>query len=431
MKDVKKCSLSGIAFTMDTDAYDTLDRYIDSLRQQCGTTPDGNEIVADIEARIAELILSAHDRDAVVEKPLIDNIIKQMGSPEDIATDETEPAIADSRNACNEPRIPRRLYRDMEQAKLGGVCSGLARYFDTDPVWVRLLFLVPLLLMPVSGMLHLSGSLFGNMFAMVVLSYIIMWFAVPPARSARQKLEMNGEKITARSIRDTTMAESADIDRNVKPVMANVVTVFGQIVLILLKILAGIIVFTLIIAACALIIGILVISIRGYGNIFHVHQSALVAALGLAVVLVPVILLIYVLMCMIASRKPGAKTVLAIFMLWLMTIVFCAVTAAYEYRHRNRFPLPHNWSLDRSHTVVDGDTVTAERIISHRSDNGEMSVRFGENGKFVVEVSDGESKGQASIDFSEKGIVSIHANDDSGERAVLSIGKDGLEISKQ
>ena len=94
-------------------------------------TPDGAEIVADIEARIAELILSAQDSTRVVEKPLILNIIRQMGTAEDIS--EEEPG-----RSPEEPRIPRRLYRDTENAKLGGVCAGIGKYFDVDPVWIRL-----------------------------------------------------------------------------------------------------------------------------------------------------------------------------------------------------------------------------------------------------------------------------------------------------
>ena len=150
MKNVKRCSLSGIAFTMDTDAYETLNAYMDSLRASCGTTHDGDEIVADIEARIAELILSTCSAESVVELPLVENIIRQMGSPEDISSEsESADNLSDGSGQGGDgdggdgggktsgpagPRIPRRLYRDMEGAKLGGVCTGLARYFNTDQI---------------------------------------------------------------------------------------------------------------------------------------------------------------------------------------------------------------------------------------------------------------------------------------------------------
>lgn len=141
MKEVIKCSISGVAFTMDADAYQTLKEYLDTLKNNYEQTPDGAEIVADIEARIAELILSAQDNTRVVERPLVLNIIEQMGRAEDIAGD----TVSETR-AASEPRIPRRLYRDTENAKLGGVCAGIGKYFDIDPVWVRLGLFVPLLL---------------------------------------------------------------------------------------------------------------------------------------------------------------------------------------------------------------------------------------------------------------------------------------------
>lgn len=85
MNNIKKCSISGVAFSLDEEAYKTLEAYLESLRESYGETADGREIVADIEARIAELILSTQEGDRVVQKPLIDNIIAQMGSARDIS----------------------------------------------------------------------------------------------------------------------------------------------------------------------------------------------------------------------------------------------------------------------------------------------------------------------------------------------------------
>ena len=378
MKNVKRCSLSGIAFTMDTDAYETLKAYIDSLRVSCGNTPDGDEIVADIEARIAELILSTRSADSVVELPLVENIIRQMGRPEEISSeseaagepesDGTQSGTSDKRGAAvNEPRIPRRLYRDMANAKLGGVCAGLARYFDTDPVWVRLLLMLPLLLTPTGNIADWLGQMFLNLFGMFILAYIVMWFAVPAARSARQKLEMNGERITAQSIKEATVAGTADTDSQAKPVVANVVTVFGQILLILLKILAGIIVFGLIITACALIIGMLVVIISGEGV---KDFTVIVSSLGISVALLPVMLLIYVMMCLIASRKPGTKTVIGMFIVWVLAIMALIIAALHEYKNDGRhFPsYSHTRITATSEVVVDGDTVNSVRSVRENDD---------------------------------------------------------------
>ena len=210
---------------MDVEAYETLSAYLESLKKTYKDSPDGAEIVADIEARIAELILSAQDNTKVVEKPLILNIIRQMGSAEDCSEES-----ADGAERREEPRIPRRLYRDTENAKLGGVCAGIGRYFDIDPVWVRLAMFLPLILSCFGAVpfLHWTGPMMGNLFGIFVICYLIMWFAVPAARTGRQKLEMNGERITAQSIGEvTTAAAGCDPAVRAKPLVAAAVSVCG------------------------------------------------------------------------------------------------------------------------------------------------------------------------------------------------------------
>ena len=365
MKEVKKCSISGVAFTMDTDAYEALAAYLDSLKKSYKDTADGAEIVADIEARIAELILSAQDNTRVVEKPLILNIIQQMGSAEDISDQG-----ADRDLHCDTPRIPRRLYRDTENAKLGGVCAGIGKYFDVDPVWIRLGMFLPILL----SFLHWipfmdwTGPMMGNLFGIFVICYVIMWFAVPAARTARQKLEMNGEKITAQSIRETTEATAGcDPDVRAKPIVAEAVSVFGKVVLILLKLFAGLLVFGLIMGACALIIGLFALVIGGGGILspfFPLGMTLWVPILGIFIVLIPVILLIYVLMCLIASRKPGGTTVLVIFLLWLASFIACACIAIRE-DVGDRFRAKRNVieQVLNTEVVIDNDTTTVQKLL--------------------------------------------------------------------
>lgn len=324
MNEVKKCSISGVAFTLDIDAYEELERYLESLRQAYKNSPDGTEIVADIEARIAELILSAQDGGRVVEKPLVLNIIRQLGSARDISE---EPENPDADLQSESPRIPRRLYRDIENAKLGGVCAGLGRYFGIDAVWIRLGMFVPLILEIVLEWPHWLGNVFGNLFGVFLLSYLVMWFAVPVARSARQKLEMNGEPITTQAVADATAAAANDVDSKAKSVVAEAVSVLGKVVLILLKLFAGFIVFGLICTACALIIGLISVVVGGHEFLgLSPHEFSIWLPIsGILVALIPVFLLIYVLMCLIASRKPGGKTILVTFLLWIATIVACVV----------------------------------------------------------------------------------------------------------
>ena len=137
MNEIKKCSLSGIGFTLEKVAYNRLNDYLNSLKEAYKNSADCEEIMADIEARIAELILSAQsDTQCVVTLPIVENIIAQLGSPEDISGEEATP------KAESNTRIPRRLYRDMENSKLGGVCAGIGDYFNIDPTLIRLAWIL-------------------------------------------------------------------------------------------------------------------------------------------------------------------------------------------------------------------------------------------------------------------------------------------------
>ncbi len=109
--------------------------------------------------------------------------------------------------------ITKRLYRNPEDRMVAGVCGGLAAYFNVK-VWIpRLIFLLPFILVFLSGgfnifwwngfdfgfMPWISGSFGWTLF----VTYIVLWIAVPVARSSSEKLEMRGEKVDLNSIRDT------------------------------------------------------------------------------------------------------------------------------------------------------------------------------------------------------------------------------------
>jgi len=426
MNEVRKCSLSGIAFTMDVDAYDTMAEYIETLKKNYEDSADGQEIVADIEARIAELILSAQDNTQVVSMPLALNIIQQMGSAEDIT--DADPSAG--RHAG--PRIPRRLYRDSGNAKLGGVCSGIGKYFDIDPAWVRLGFFMPLIVLCLQGIpiLRWLGPAMGNLFGVFIVCYLIMWFAVPAARTARQKLEMNGERITERSIRRTTEqqgAAAADPDNKARPVVAEAVSVFGTIVLMICKLIAGFIVFGLILAACALIIALFALIVGGHdlplSPDFFTQMHIGIPILSALVVLIPIILLIYVLMCLLASRKPGSKTMLAIFLVWIAGVLLLgglvvSDDAIGRFRERHK---PLGELLDNE-VIIENDTTTLRRIL-HRFEDEKIvesdlkSLHISVPSKKLEIVFDRE-KSQMDITADGKH-VTMHVDQDDADSAQL------------
>ena len=180
MKKTFTINLSGSIFHIEEDAYEVLQKYLVKLKKYFGNNDEGKEITADIEARIAELFnqkISAENK--VVTKEWVEEVIETMGTTENI-NEET----AEDEPLAGEKKRKRRLYRDAEQKVLGGVCGGIAAYFDMDPVLVRIILVLLAL--------FTTGA--------AVLAYIILWIAVPKAVTTAQRLEMRGEEVTIKNI---------------------------------------------------------------------------------------------------------------------------------------------------------------------------------------------------------------------------------------
>ncbi|MBF02927.1 MAG: hypothetical protein CMP76_06485 [Flavobacterium sp.] len=178
-------NLGGFFFHIDEDAYQKLSRYFDAVKRSL--SPEGrDEIIKDIESRIAELFQERiKNEKQVITLSEIDEVIAIMGQPEDYKIDE-ETSYSNERSYTSSAKTGRnkRLYRDKDNAILGGVASGFGHYFNIDPLWIRL----GIVLIVVAGV----GS--------PILIYLLLWVIVPEAITTSQKLEMRGEPITISNI---------------------------------------------------------------------------------------------------------------------------------------------------------------------------------------------------------------------------------------
>ena len=341
MNEIKKCSISGVGFTFEKVAYERLNNYLASLKEAYKSNPDSEEILADIEARIAELILSAQsDTQCVVTLPIIENIIEQLGSPEAISGEE-------SKTANNtESRIPRRLYRDLENAKLGGVCAGLAKHFGIDAVWIRLAMASPLILVVIGApFLHWLSTLGGNLCAVFFITYLILWFAIPEAKSARQKLEAEGKPISASTIANR---QGATQEEQAKSSVASAVTTFGRFMVIVMKVLLGLLLFPVTFVAFFLLLSLVVIT-AGVSELFIVdigNFAGLVDAANevgvplmtcsLLLVLVPAIYIGYLLITLLINKKPRWWVFLVTIVAWLLVLIG-TIFAGIDYAEERSF----------------------------------------------------------------------------------------------
>jgi phage shock protein PspC (stress-responsive transcriptional regulator) len=162
-----------------------LNNYLSRFKSGLAPGKEASEVMADVEQRIAELFREElRYKDEVVSLALVEKVIARLGFPD--GTERTEEFTFD-RGYDTYSRPRKKLYRDPENTTVGGVCSGLAAYFDTEIILWRILFVISIFL-PIPG----------------VITYIILWIAVPTARTAAQKLEMRGLPITAENLRKAT-----------------------------------------------------------------------------------------------------------------------------------------------------------------------------------------------------------------------------------
>jgi phage shock protein PspC (stress-responsive transcriptional regulator) len=183
-------TISGIIFHIEEYAYEILREYLDNLKHHFSKTEGGDEIINDIESRIAEIFQSKiSDKKQVIILEEVNEVIEILGKPEnfDNAGDEKN-AGSDNWNKSGEHFKSKRLFRDVDNKVLGGVCSGLGHYFSLDPVWFRLAFVLALIF-------------FGS----GVLVYLVLWIVMPKAMTTAEKLQMRGEKLNI-----------SDIEKNIK-----------------------------------------------------------------------------------------------------------------------------------------------------------------------------------------------------------------------
>lgn len=194
-------NLGGFFFHIDERAFEKLRRYLDAISKSLSDDPQGkNEIIADIEARISELLTEKiTDERQVVNESDIDDIITIMGQPEDYA--DTEASYNDDSYTYQSNNSKgKKLFRDGEDKFLGGVAAGIAHYFTIDTIWIRLIFLFT----------TLAG------FGIGVLAYIILWILLPEAKTTAEKLQMEGEAVNIDNIEKKIREEFNNVSNTVK-----------------------------------------------------------------------------------------------------------------------------------------------------------------------------------------------------------------------
>ena len=194
MKITDSINLGGYSFNIDEDAYDELKRYLKNLELHFAGEESSSEILSDIETRMAELFrtkLTSYKQVINIED--VRQVISVLGTPEDISDTEGPSA----RDKFSSPGY-HRIYRDPDHRVIGGVCAGMAAYWNIEVWLVRLIFFA-LAMMGVG-----------------ILIYLILYIVLPEAKTTAEKIEMKGNPVNIHNIKDSVKKEFDTVRKNMK-----------------------------------------------------------------------------------------------------------------------------------------------------------------------------------------------------------------------
>ena len=181
MKKTVNVAIGGCSFIIDEDAYNVMNEYLEDFRNALEVSNASNDVMDELEVRISDLLKQKLGGREVVSLNIVEEIIAQIGYPEGYN--------AENKNNVNNEDMSatKKLFRDPDDKKIGGVCSGLALFLGIDVVFIRIIFLIALL--------FCGGGFWA---------YVIFWVVAPEAKTAVEKCEMRGLPPTAENIQKFT-----------------------------------------------------------------------------------------------------------------------------------------------------------------------------------------------------------------------------------
>jgi phage shock protein PspC (stress-responsive transcriptional regulator) len=347
MKETVNISIGGFAFILETDAYQRLKKYTEILKTYFSAKVGGDEVIQDIESRIAEIFKEKLKGREVVLLADVTEMIEIMGEPEvfmeqaeGLSSKENSEGTGNSNPWSDDEK---RLFRDPDNKILGGVCAGAANYLSIDPIWFRLAFVTVFFL-------------FGSGF----LLYIILWAIIPEAKTTAQKLQMKGKKVNLSNIEKSIKedlenfgkkAENFAKSSEFKSTAKNLGGFFEELITMILKVFSKILIgvfkvaSVFVIAICTiLLIGLLITLFTGGGLqlsnnhtigfgtgneflafIFGNDEYQWLALIGLFLFIgIPAIALIYHSVRLLANIKTSSKIFsLVATTLWIIGLGIC------------------------------------------------------------------------------------------------------------
>jgi phage shock protein PspC (stress-responsive transcriptional regulator) len=448
-------NIGGMVFHIEEQAYEQLRKYLEAIRGYFTTSDGRDEIIQDIESRIAEMFAERIGTSRQVLLPSdVDHIINVMGRPEQVAgaDDESKQSNAGGASsagagtnwASGETRGYRRLYRDPDDKVIGGVCSGISNYIGIDPIWLRIAFAAAFFIWG-------SGLLF----------YLLLLIIIPKAKTTTEKLEMKGQPVNIDNIKRTIEEEVEDIKsrisgkpstgRSGRSAISNFFDAIGAIIVAAIKFFVGFIGVILSIVLFAILFALFMSMLAMAGVIgdatlpVFLTESFLtptqlnlaIVALGL-VIGIPVIMILYRITRSLLKIKNESKvvnysagilwTIGVIIAFWIGTNIARSVSVSdtqtqtipiaqpttdtlhlavlNPYEDRYQQISYDNWTITTTGWGAEGDTI--------RMDNVDLDVQRADGDQFeLIKITTSRGASRKDAEINANGIGYEIVQDDS------------------
>ena len=366
MKKTVTVNIGGIVFHIEETAYEQLQSYLSNIKSYFTLSDGRDEIMQDIETRIAEMFSEKISNSRmVVTDADVEEVMKQLGKPSEVAGADDQTTSTENNN---QERAEKKLFRDPDDKIVGGVCSGVAHYFGIQPLWLRLL-------------LVFSVIYFGVGF----LLYIILWIVIPKANNASDKLSMKGKPINLDNIKQTIEEDVTDLTERVKgkkplfekgttrfaKFVEDVISIALQILKFIAKFLGAVISIIIFFLLFGLMIGLLGISgafgdahIPVFLSNFVLSSSQMIIAItGIALLIgIPLLLVLYrVLRYLFNIRKepkPVRTTAGILWVIGLVMVSFIAISVSKNFGSKQKSFVSMPLQQPKGDTLYLNDVIT-------------------------------------------------------------------------
>lgn len=304
----------------------------------------------------------------------------------------------------------RKLFRDPTSKVIGGVCSGLAHYFNMETWIMRLIFILSLFSPIIFGILDF-GAFSGSLSGFVFLLYLVLWIVVPKAKRPSDFLAMRGENIDLNTIKNTVQEDMSDDKKKIAKTSVNDDnnnqmnyiagqpqqnytytenrTGLGDVIVIIFKIIAYIIlsIFALALLTTLISIGIAAIYGLPYLNLYYTEgwQSTIAVIAVICFIWIPVIAIsIWIIRRLFGYKHKNGSLRNAFLMLWLVGVAATIVLAVSGYNN-----IKYESELNRQAVMLTNPNVD-KLIVDFSSDNKKLLKRnfrvfpFKKNDKFYI-----------------------------------------------